>query len=237
MTYPNDSLQYNIDDTWWEEDKSVEPKRGSLLWVYCCAIEPKPAILTPTSRSTPTNHTIAQAEIKTINSFEDIKNQTKLPIAGLPIRDKEFYFVFRAKMRPALVLSEPNQKLENIPGDTSKYIKQRTLLVAPYYGTEQNGARAGWPPPLVQRIKNCVYPQFMWEILPAKKSPSILRLDHIQHIGLDKSNYDRYNINKMAFKLSEKALHVLDSQLNWMLNNILHEDDLQCLLREVYPHT
>jgi hypothetical protein len=173
VTYPNDSLQYNIDDTWWEEDKSVEPKRGSLLWVYCCAIEPKPAILTPTSRSTPTNHTIAQAEIKTINSFEDIKNQTKLPIAGLPIRDKEFYFVFRAKMRPALVLSEPNQKLENIPGDTSKYIKQRTLLVAPYYGTEQNGARAGWPPPLVQRIKNCVYPQFMWEILPAKKSPFV----------------------------------------------------------------
>lgn len=41
------------------------------------------------------------------------------------------------------------------------------MLVAPYYGVVQSMRRTGWNPLLVERIRRCAYPQFIWDKLPS----------------------------------------------------------------------
>jgi hypothetical protein len=53
------------------------------------------------------------------------------------------------------------------------------VLVAPYYGVDEGGKRAGFKSEFVSRIRRCDYPQFMWDKLPIRGNTieSILRLD------------------------------------------------------------
>ncbi len=58
-----------------------------------------------------------------------------------------------------------------------------TILVAPYYSTEQDGKRAGFPPLFLDRIRRCEYPQFMSDLLPIGTGESVLYLNHMQPLG------------------------------------------------------
>jgi hypothetical protein len=92
------------------------------------------------------------------------------------------------------------------------------LLVAPYYGTEMNGLRAGWHGAIVDRIQKCEYPQYMWEKLPISNPPreSILKFDHIQPLGKHHKSYDVTD-----YILCDDGLKILDDWLLWFNRNMM----------------
>ncbi len=66
----------------------------------------------------------------------------------------------------------------------------QTLLVAPYYGVDLDGMRAGYPPKFVDAVKHTVYPQFFVDMLPLSGSDfSMMRFDQIQPVGRHFLNY------------------------------------------------
>ncbi len=97
--------------------------------------------------------------------------------------------------------------------DMPKRSTAQTVLVAPYYGSDRDGKRAGYNPELVERIRHVEYPQFFWDKLPISgPKESILRLDHIQPVG---THYNSYELAK--YKLSENAMEIMDDLLQWLI--------------------
>ena len=91
---------------------------------------------------------------------------------------------------------------------------------------------------MVERIRRCEYPQFMWDSLPLQSSTateSILRLDHIQPIGRIATAYDW-----TPHCLSDDAMKVLDEWTSWLMTGSLLKDGLldtarQFLVQEFSP--
>lgn len=104
-----------------------------------------------------------------------------------------------------------------------KYHTNRTLLIAPYYGAEK------WKSQLIEKIRRCAYPQFIWDSLPIYRGDrqSILRLDHIQPIG---SHGESYEITD--FTLSQDALALLEEQLTWLRTGLLPTESILTYLRD-----
>ena len=97
--------------------------------------------------------------------------------------------------------------------DMPKRSTAQTVLVAPYYGSDRDGKRAGYNLELVERIRHVEYPQFFWDKLPISgPKESILRLDHIQPVG---THYNSYELAK--YKLSENAMEIMDDLLQWLI--------------------
>ncbi len=105
------------------------------------------------------------------------------------------------------------------------------MLVAPYYGGDQDATRSGWHEPLVERIRKLEFPQYMLDSLPVtgKKvtRQSILRLDHIMPIG---KHHNSYQLGPV--RLSEEALALLDDWLVWLATGKLSTNTLLGLARE-----
>jgi hypothetical protein len=65
---------------------------------------------------------------------------------------------------------------------------------------------------LIEKIRRCAYPQFVWDILPFQGyDDSVLRLDHIHPLGHHGESYDLTN-----HCLSEGALVLLEEQMLWL---------------------
>ena len=87
-------------------------------------------------------------------------------------------------------------------------------MVAPYFGADPSDSRAGWDTDFVQRIRRGMYTQIRWDMLPlpgSAKLGSILRLDHIQPIGLNEICFER-----TGFRLTDEATQILDQWLQWV---------------------
>ncbi|HKY21623.1 MAG TPA: hypothetical protein VJM31_10415 [Vicinamibacterales bacterium] len=98
--------------------------------------------------------------------------------------------------------------------------------MAPYYGVDSDGTRAGWNPEFVKRIQRAEYSQYLWDILPIGgcEDGSILRLDHVLPVGVDPSNW-----GLTEFKLSDAALALTDEWLTWHVTGGLVTDSaLHC---------
>ena len=94
-----------------------------------------------------------------------------------------------------------------------KYMTAPTILVAPHYGVDRNGRRAGYNAEFVERIRHCEYPQFVWNPLPTVgPKESILRLDQLQPIG---AHYKSHRVTE--FRLSDDALSVVDELIQWLV--------------------
>jgi hypothetical protein len=95
-----------------------------------------------------------------------------------------------------------------------------TLLVAPFYGADQDGTRGGWHPEFVRRIQRAMYPQFAWDMLPLPgPRESILRLDHAFSVSAHPEAF--------AFtphRLSEEAVVLMESWFVWLLTGELAAD-------------
>lgn len=137
--------------------------------------------------------------------------------------------MYRAKKRPALVLG----LAEEVPaalrgGSSANWMTAPTLLIAPYYGMEGGEKRAGWKPPLVDRIRRCEFPQYVWDKLPVDGAEfSILRLDHLQPVGRHHDSYE-----STPFCLSQEALGIVDEWLQWMMTGGLDPQGVLMDVRE-----
>ncbi|MEA5113979.1 MAG: hypothetical protein VB050_08105 [Geobacteraceae bacterium] len=156
--------------------------------------------------------------------YGEAKKEVSLPVAALPAYPNEELLVYRAKRRPLLVIANHSLEVEKkLTLGKPKWQTAPTLLVAPYYGKDEGtAARSGFGETFVERVRQCEYPQFFWDMLPLPgANESIMRLDHIQPIG---SHYNTYHPTE--YRLGEDALLLLDEWLTWYIFECLDKDGL-----------
>jgi hypothetical protein len=180
-------------------------------------------VLIPTGRSSATDHGRADYRIEPLRANQPAR-LPRLPVAALPAYEGEVRTVYRAKRRPALIISTGGPDVpQDLRAGSPRWQTAPTLLVAPYYGADRKGRRAGFPEALVSRIRRCEYPQFIWDRLPlaGETEASLLRLDHIQPLGRHHASYEL-----TEHCLSAEAMLILDEWLHWLLEDDLPEESV-----------
>jgi hypothetical protein len=225
LKYPEISLQSLVGE-WWVPVEGGVVDRGRLLWAVVPHVDQHPFALFAKGRTESTEHGRADYEVKplTRQTLAHIQSAPLLPVAGMPSLPDEIKLVFRGKRRPVLVVGVAGTEVEKgLRAGGARFHTSRTLLVAPYYGAEK------WRPQLIERIRRCAYPQFMWDSLPFYKGEraSVLRLDHVQPIGNHAESYDLTN-----YKLAPEALSLVEEHLTWLRTRELPEGALLPDIRE-----
>jgi len=220
MTFPTDSIQY-ICDSWWEDCDKNKLTRGALIKAFVPHVDQVPNTLIPIGRKDAGEHNKAIIEVSPLQ-IKAPRPKEKLPVAALSLHEGELWTAYRAKKRPCLVIGTKQPQVDNaLRRDMPKKLTSPTLIVAPYYGADQDGNRAGYNPELVDRIRHTEYPQFMLDYLPIPgPEHSILRLDHMQPVGLHYQAYEH-----TGFCLSAEAVElILDDWLQWLFYGGLPEN-------------
>jgi hypothetical protein len=228
LVYPEDAIQYYV-DPWWIQDEKPAICRGRLLWAFVPHVDTIPSILIPEGRSEPTDHTRALFRIETLQIGKS-HTQPSLPVAALPHYPGEVRTVYRAKVRPVLVIGTEGPSIPHtLRIGAAKSQSSPTLLVAPYYGAVRSKDRGGWKPEFVKRIRRCEYPQYVWDILSLTGKPeeSILRLDHVQPMS---THYKAIELTK--YRLSEDALKIIDEWLLWLLRGVIDKEGSLYFIRQ-----
>lgn len=228
MTTTNsESLQSLFEEAgskWWENTASSSgpPQRGQLVHVFVPYFDQVPLTLVPEDRDDPTMHKTFRARIAPLDVNTPAR-RSQLPIAAMPIFDKEVRAIYRAKRRPALVLGSSWPGIpDKLRQGTPKWQTAPTVLVAPYYGGDHDGKRGGWPDALMERIQKCEYPQFMADTLPiGGTSVSILRFDQMQPVGSH-----ALGIAPTEHRLSADARGLLDDWIHWVMTGSLSESSV-----------
>ncbi len=219
--YPDDSVQ-NMIDEWWILISNSDYCRGRLIFAYLPHIDQIPQQLIATGRSEPTEHNSAYFRIQPLSTKRP-PEKPKIPVAALPHYKNEVRTVYRAKKRPAIIISEGGSSVDKkLTLGKPKWQTAPTILVAPFYGVDEGPKRAGFKPEFIDRIRRCIYPQFMWDKLPLPgASESILRLDHIQPIG---RHHD--SIELTDYCLCEDAITIFDEYVHWLIWDEFVDDSL-----------
>jgi hypothetical protein len=215
---PLDCVRHIVEQ-WWVESQKVEV--GSLVFANISQYEEIPLTLNPIGRTEATRHDSAEFEIAPLRANQKVA-KSKLPVAALSLKPEEYWRAYRSKMRPCLIIAEPGHIVDsNLTKGSPKRNYHPFYLAAPYYGVK-SGKRAGYPTAFIERVRHCEYPQFMWDNLPHKTGEeSLLRLDQIQPIG---ANFQAYRDS--GFKLSDEALEVFITHLNWRISGICEDNTL-----------
>lgn len=236
MAFPDDSIQtLCVSENWWESVDGNSIQRGSLIWAYVAYPDQEPLVIEPTGRKSPREHGGAHVEIKKLKISER-RPFLDLPTAALSLDKKECWAGYRAKKRPCLVLGcQPFSTGLPVSREKmmAKHLRKTTILVAPYYGGDQDGTRGGFPEEFVENIRHARCSQLFFDQLPtdSKINTSILRFDHMQTIG---AHYNSYELSK--YKLSDKALGLIDEWIGWYMKGALNADgeivEFQELIKE-----
>lgn len=177
----------------------------------------------------PADHGVAKYEIGPLR-LDAPPTRPGLPVAALPTYDEELFLVQRAKKRPALVLSLGGLEIAEPALRTGPaWQTAPMMLIAPYFGIGRSTRRSGWNPILVERIRRCAYPQYLWDILPSGYSPegSILRLDSAQPLSVKRQAFQ-----STRFRLSEEAVQVVTEWYSWLVSGAIPSGGLLEILRE-----
>jgi len=216
---------------WWTVCKDKTLHRGQLVHVFIPHVDQVPLTLNAEGRTEPTQHDRALVKLEPLRAHQPAPPASKLPVAALPHHEGEVYAVYRAKRRPALVLSTGGGVVDkNLRKGGAKWQHAPTILVAPYYGAERSDTRAGWPASFVDRIQRAEYPQYLIDTLPigAAKIDSVLRLDHLQPVGQHQDSYDA-----TEHCLSPEALRLVDEWLLWLQTGTLDPNGALAAAREL----
>lgn len=220
--FPTDSVQ-SIVASWWDKSDKKEVKKGSLIYAFVPHVDQVPITLIPQGRKEAEQHDKAILNVTPLR-INDHRPKEALPVAALSLNEGELWTAYRAKKRPCLVIGIKQPEVNNaLRRDMPKKLTSPTLLVAPYYGADKDGKRAGYNQKLVERIRHAVYPQFLLDQLPiGGPKESILRFDHIQPIG-----FHHYAYEHSGFCLSDEAIeNILDDWLQWLFYGGLPPDSI-----------
>ena len=220
-TFPEASV-HNLTGDWWEPAPDAAVTRGRLLRALVPYPDMKPYRLVPEGRGDEARqHQRANYRMEEFRIGDPPRSVSTLPVAGLPLRDGETYLVRRGKIRPVVVVALPGAQVEGrFTRHSASWQHRRALLVAPYYGVQADGTRAGWNPQFVSRIQRAEYSQYVWDRLPAGGLPggSVLRLDHVFPIGDDPANWTLFD-----YRLRDDARAILDEWLSWHVSGFLDQ--------------
>ena len=133
--------------------------RGRLLRTLVPYPDMKPYRLVPEGRGDEARqHQRANYRMEEFRIGDPPRNVSALPVAGLPLREGETHLVRRGKIRPVVVVASPGDTIEpRFTRHSASWQHRRALLVAPYYGVQADGTRAGWNPDFVSRIQRAEY--------------------------------------------------------------------------------
>lgn len=228
--YPDYVIQA-FTDKWWETDESDQLRRGRLIRAFIPYIDQEPMILIPEGRTSPTEHSRINYLLQPLQ-FSKTRQQPKLPVAALPSFSKEIRTVYRAKERPALVISSFSSVIPiHMKKKGAPWQYKGSNLIVPIYGAEASDSRAGWNPEFVERVKKCEYPEYMWDLIPSDTgssfTESILRFDQLQPVGNDAKNY-----KLCSHCLTKEALKIIDEWLYWVITGYLSVDDILFMFRK-----
>jgi len=144
----------------------------------------------------------------------------------MPLDDNEIFCVYRAKKRPAIIISKGGIGVDSeLTNDRAKRRTDRTILLAPSYSVQD-----AYSEELCERIRRCEYPQFMWDDLPIGETEkeSLIRFDHLQPVGRSKKS-----VEFTKYCLSEKAIAFIMDWVNWLISGYLDEASIFCETRSV----
>ena len=233
--YPEDCVQSIIGSgDWWIEAKEKALCRGALVFAFAPHVDQVPYTFGPLGRKEADHHGSAKVKVAPLRVNQPLK-RTDLPVAAMPLHSGEVWAAYRAKKRPCLVIGSGSMSVDQkLTTGMAKHNTAPTILAAPYYSAIRDGKRGGYKPALLERIRHCEYPQFLWDYLPMSKQSheSILRLDHLQPIG---AHHDSYQLTE--YKLSGGALEVVDELLQWLIRGGVHQDSLIAMYREEIEST
>jgi len=216
--YPDDCVQSIIatPDQWWQPNDAHELVRGALIYAFIPHVDQTPYGFEPIGRADPTSHSTAKIKVSPLKVDAPLK-QTQLPVAAMPLFQGEVWAAYRAKVRPCLVLGFTNHRPvdRRLTKGMPRYVTAPTLVVAPHYGVDKDGTRAGFNKVFVERIRHCEYPGFVWNPIPSANGPreSILRLDQLQPIG---AHHHSFRVSE--YRLSADALGILDELMQWQIH-------------------
>lgn len=222
-TYPESSIQSVVAPTgdWWVNDPAHVYNRGRLVMAFLPHVSQVPLVICGEGRKDPTVHKVFSCRIEPLDVKKPRRKEI-LPVAALSTPESEVRAVYRAKKRPAVVVATEGTIVSGklIQGKPP-WQTAPTLLLAPYYGTDEGGKRAGFNAEFLDRVMKCEYSRFMMDWLPVYGSPggSLLRIDHIQPIG---SHHN--SLEPTAWRLNNDALNILDEWVWWHLEGQLDED-------------
>lgn len=220
--YP-DICPQTLIDPWWDEDPGEDFKAGRLVWAFLPHVDQTPYALEPVGRDEPTNHNSAQVRVKRFTIGEPPRKKD-LPVAAMPVYDKEMLCVYRTKKRPAIIISKGGTFVEKaLTKNKSKWRTARTVLLAPTYSV-----REAFSVDFCERVRRCEYPQFMWDDLPVggTEKGSIIRFDHMQPVGRS-----RKSIEFTKYCLSEKAMTFIMAWVDWLLSGYMDDESEFCETR------
>ncbi len=227
--YPEDCVQSIIGSAdWWIENKETTLCRGALIFAFAPHVDQVPYTFEPLGRKEADQHDSARVKVAPLRVNQPLKG-TDLPVAAMPLYAGEVWAVYRAKKRPCLVIGSAALSVDrNLTKGMAKHLTAPTILAAPYYGATRDARRSGYRPELLEQIRHCKYPQFLWDCLPIPgPDESILRLDHLQPVGTHHNSYEL-----SGHKLSEDALEVVDELLQWLIRGGVHKDSVIAMYRE-----
>lgn len=221
--YPLDAIQSyftNETEQWWVKKPTASiatPERWDLLvsLVPHLGDVPHRAHLT---RIEAENHVNLRAEVTAFHiDRHRPAPETDLPAAAFP----DGAFIYGGKVRPALVVSHVHPSPSRAVRGSARTVTKPSFLVAPYYGAEPDGSRAGFPHEFVARIRQAQYSQFFWDQLPTglphmkrTECSSILRLDQVFPI-YRKREEDVAAWATTGWTLAPKARKVLEEWIRW----------------------
>lgn len=211
---------------WWIRAEAGCRARGALVWALLPHVSQVPQQLIVEGREADDDHTRANYRIEQYSPSHPA-DTSRLPVAALVQPRGELNLVFRAKRRPAIVLSQGGAEIpRGQRTGEARWQTNRTILVAPFYGADADGTRGGWHADLVSRIEKCEYPQYVLDSLPLRGSTaSVLRLDHLQPVG---DHQDA--VEPTGFMLAPEALGLVGQWLDWfMTGTIAPESDLEII--------
>jgi len=231
MNYTDDTAQAYV-SPWWITDNKRDFRRGRLIKAFLPHVHQVPFTLIPTGRDEdPTDHSKIRYTMKELKLL-DKNDRSLLPASALVVPEGENILAFRGKKRPALIISSGGDEIQkNLRKGKPAWQTAPTILVVPYYGVAQDGKRAGFSEPFVERVKKAEYPNFYWDRLPItgeSKKGSICRLDHILPLG---RHHDSVEFTEHC--LSEEAMEIMSQWLRWLIEKILPDGDLLYLREEL----
>lgn len=223
--YPQDAIQrlYSSGDSpWWiRKPKSAveEVERWDLLvsLVPYLGDVPQRALFT---RAEPTEHTKLEGNVAPfhIDRHKPVQDDD-LPAAAFP----DGAFIYPGKVRPVVVVGHVHGGPNRATRGSANSVTKPALSVAPYYGADQAGSRAGFPLEFISRIRHAQYAQFFWDHLPSglphvgrSECSSVLRMDQIFPIYRNRDK-DVAAWSPSGWTLSEQARSVLEEWLFWQV--------------------
>lgn len=221
--YPEDSVQSIIEpDPWWVNNAQGKICRGSIIFAFIPHVDQVPYTFEPIGRNDPREHETAEVKVEPLKVSQPLR-QTDLPVAAMTLYHGEVWGAYKCKKRPCLVFGTEKSMVDKaLTRGKPNHSTAPTFLVAPYYGADRTGQRAGYSEAFTELVRHCEYPQFHWDMLPiGGPKESILRLDHLQPIG---AHHEAYQVSEHM--LSESAMDILDDMLRWLIWGGLPEDSL-----------